>query len=310
MSTLTPRIAKAAQFLGVTPEVLTAILNAGGISNDDLGKEILDAEYTTTEILKGIFFSQAGELKDLPVLRISAAINTLKTSDKAPVAALPPVTDTVASTVLAALQANKRPAEMKDRELLEAFIQDRDPEVEQELAKRANNRRFIVLVPGKYEPGKEVIDVEKSLQLLKMARKNEVPTMAPFEGTVLQVYRITELNPEERKTEICPFCGQALFQGYCEKCELDFGGIGMDERAYLKLITDKPSFKCESHSDRKAAHASAIKGLEDLKKTWPSVVQEFEDKKLTNTLPQLVFMKPTPSTRKMDPFAVASNRSY
>jgi len=305
MSSLTPRIEKAAQFLGCSPEKVLEALQTGGITNDCLGLEILDASYTTELILWKLLAPDSGEnlLLEVPELRRKAAIHALKTPatvNKTPVEEAAPSVSNVLNTIL----VNRRPAEMKDRELLELYVKDRDSEIELELSRRANSRRFIVLMPGKYDPGKEIIDLEKSLTLLKMARKCEVPSMAPFEGTVLQIYRITELNPEDRKTEICPFCGEALFRGYCDLCELDFGGIGTEERSYLKLITAKPSFVSGSFSDRRAAYVSAKKGLEDLKNSWPSVAQEFEDKKATNTLPQLVFIKPTPSTKKADPFAV------
>jgi hypothetical protein len=199
---------------------------------------------------------------------------------------------------------------MKDKELLELYAEERGYEIEQELHKRAKFKRFVILKPGKYEPGKEVIDIDNTLELLKKARKIEIPSMASIDGKVLQVHRITELNPEDRKTELCPICGKPLFQGYCQDCGFDFGGIGMDERSYVKLVTQKEGFNPQSFSDRKALHASAVKGLEDLILTWPSVNPEFEELKLTNNLPQLVIVKPVLSEKKMDPFHQNGNRTY
>jgi hypothetical protein len=127
---------------------------------------------------------------------------------------------------------------------------------------------------------------------------------------IVRVYRITELNPDDRIVELCPICGEILYKGYCSKCELDFSGVGDDERSYVKLISNSEKFNARSHSDRKAVHASASKGLEDLRTTWPSIAPTFDDLKLTNSLPKLRMIKNIPATQVADPFHVSGNRSF
>ena len=69
------------------------------------------------------------------------------------------------------------------------------------------------------------------------------------------------------------------------------------------------NFDVNSYSDRKAVFASASKGLEDLKTTWPSLIQKFEELKATNSLPKLRVLSSRPTTIK-DPFFMDGNRSF
>jgi len=200
--------------------------------------------------------------------------------------------------------------QLKDRELLELYIAERDYEVEQELHRRARYQHFIILQNGKHEPGKEVIDVEASMDLLRSSRRRTNPAMIPMGDTVVPVYRITELNPEGRLVELCPICGDILYKGYCEKCELNFQGVGDHERAYARLVVDSGKFKKDSHSDRLALWRSASKGIKDMRKTWPSIQKVFDERKLTGDLPKLRVMENRPSSQVADPFHVAGNRTY
>lgn len=307
-------VSEAAKTLGKPVSHLRATLLKIGIKDDEEGYKLLRARTTTEDYLSKVIrdrFSDAPELKVLAAASILKGNNPFEEEkvEEAPVTVPAPV-DTTAAIILEAVTANRTPAQMKDRELLEVYAKDRDYEIEQELHKRARFKRFIVLVPGKYEPGKEVIDIEKSLDILKKARRMEIPQMASFDGKILQVLRITELNPEDRKTELCPICEKPLFQGYCQDCGLDFSGIGIDERSYVNLVKENGSFDRESFSDRKAVHASASKGIEDLKITWPVIAPIYDDLKISNNLPRLVIMKPVMSEKKMDPFHAEGNRSY
>jgi hypothetical protein len=126
----------------------------------------------------------------------------------------------------------------------------------------------------------------------------------------VNVYRITELNPEDQIVEICPFCGEITYKGYCEKCNSDFNGTGDDEKSYIKLITETESFDKNSRSDRQDVLRSAGKGIVDLRKTWPRVSKRFDELKLLNDLPKLRKSKNLPSQRPADPFYVSGNRTF
>ena len=80
--------------------------------------------------------------------------------------------------------------------------------------------------------------------------------------------------------------------------------MGDEERAYVNLISRSSNFKADSYSDKKAVIASATKGLEDLRKTWPGASKQFDELKVTNNLPSLRKVRSLPSVKPADPFNV------
>jgi hypothetical protein len=208
------------------------------------------------------------------------------------------------------------PKQLKDKELLELYDKERDYEVEQELHRRAGFQHFIVL---KADPitmsdsaisTKKAIDIEMSLELLKRSRRMVNPSIVPQGDLYVNVYRITELNPEDQIVEICPFCGEITYKGYCENCNSDFKGTGDNERALIKLITEMESFDKNSMSDRRAVLISAGKGLEDLRRTWPKASKKFSELSALGDLPKLKKSKSLPSSKPADPFHVSGNRTF
>jgi len=324
-ATLESRISKVSEFLKVKPEDVVKTLENLGIENNDEGLSLLDASTTTEEFLLDelktkSFTSQQGTIvvsKVIPILKLRAAISILKGKDpfnKAPevVSNTEPVSAVAA--VIDALKEQRPIEQLKDKELLEMYIKDKSIEIENELDKRSKHRRFIVLKPGNNEPGKEEIDLDNSLDLLKKSRKMVIPEVVSLEaGKLRPTYFITSLNIQDRIIEHCPICNNILFNGYCVTCDIDFKDIGLEERAYVRLITEKGSFNKKSYADRKAVFASASKGIEDLKITWPSVAPRFDELKATDNLPKLKFIKPTMSEQKVDPFyrlESEGNRSF
>lgn len=308
LSSFNTRAEKAAEVLDSDPFTILEILAKLGVTNDPIGLRLLNAKTTTTEILEKA-------LSDMPqkgILQIRAAASYLKGID--PFQQDPePVTkdqNSIVDALVQVVQANKPIQQMKDKELLELYIQDRNFEVEQELHRRSRSQPFIILQEGKFEPGKELIDLNETLDLLKAARKRNNPSIYPLGDRVVTVYRITELNMNDRITEICPLCGDTLYKGYCQKCQVNFAGINDDTRAYTHLISKEPTFNVHSFSDRKAVYTSATKGLDDLKLTWPSLVQKYDEMKHTNSLPKLRHIQPRPSSQVLDPFHVTGNRQY
>lgn len=312
----TDRVAKSAELLSVETNPLTKDLKKAGIDNDSTGIALLDADTTTIEDLVSIL--ESGCCNGIPKLKLKAVASILKGDNltktttshenKMPVVDVAAQTKTIAEV----LKANRPIEQWNDRDLLERFAKDKEYEVEQELHKRAKQQNFVVLVPAGnkgYEPGKEEIDIEKSLELLKSARKKTNPSMLSTDGKVLPIYRITELNPQERIIELCPICGESLYKGYCEKCQANFSSVSDDARAYVNLITDEDTFNANSFSDRKAIVVCAQKGLDELKGTWPSLVQKFDELKLTGNLPKLRIIANRPSD-VADPYFQNGNRVF
>lgn len=301
---VTLRAEQAAQILKVSSDSLLTSLANEGISADDAGQALLDAETTTIDDLTQMLMKEGHKM--IPSKAAAAILKDVKKPSEPQ-----PVERQFPTVVLDALKEMKPIQQWDDKSLLEKFADSRGVQEEQELDHRAKHQKFVVLVPGKYEPGKEKIDIQTSLELLKMARKRTTPSVIPMgAGSAFSVvYRVTELNTADRIIDLCPFCGEAMYQGYCEKCQVSFATVGDDERAYVRLITDAAPSVPLSFSDRKAIVASASKGVEDLKNTWPSISQRFDELKLTNSLPKLRSISNRPSMIA-DPYHVDGNRSF
>lgn len=315
------RVSKAAEILGSNPEVISEILKNEGIDDSPTGLAVLDSPTTTIMDITDILYLK---WVNIPKLKMKAAASFLKGEGFArpqeESTLSTPSKPFIVTTFVDAMKGLRPIQQWNDTELLEKYDQNRDTEIEQELHKRSLGRNIIVL-KGKDEKGREIIDVENSLELLKMARKKVTPSYLPLgaDGVVTPIYPILSLNMDDRIIEICPICGEALFKGYCSHCELSFGspgpngigsiGVGDDERAYMKLVCECGKFNANSYADRKALYASATKGLEDLKKTWPSIIQKFEELRLTNSLPKLRVIASRP-TQVKDPFFADGNRAF
>lgn len=319
-SNFNDRVSKAAELLAVEPESLTKTLESSGIKNDSTGILLLEASTTSLEdiidILK-IMNVHRGVNSQLPKLHLKAAASILKDKDpfgKEKMQILPNDLSNYHIESITEVIKSTRPLEQQnDRELLERYAKVRDCSIEQELHKRAKQQNFIVLKQGKFEPGKEEIDIEMSLDLLKAARKRTNPSIVSLEGRIVPVYKIIELNLDDRIIELCPICNDSLYRGYCQKCNVNFSGIGDDERAYIHMVSNSGSFNSTSISDRKAIMTSALKGVEDLKQTWPSIAQEFDEKKAMGHLPKLRIIANRPSQADLffqDGNRVFGNKSY
>lgn len=313
LSSFTARLENASKALKISQEELQKILTANGIEESDEGLRYLNSKIATLEVLESILQPSF----NAGVLQIKAAAMFLKGEDPFEETntnkkqEVPVSTNSSTDVLIKYLDANTPIPNLKDRQLLELWAADRDPEAEQELIRRSKGQHFIVLKPGKYDAGKEEIDIEQSLELLKSTRKRTNPSIMPGDNdTYVSIYKVTELNMDDRIIEICPICDEFLFKGYCSKCESNFSGIGDNERAYVKLIVDSGEFNVSSFSDRKALLVSAGKGLDDLKNIWRKIRKEFDELKATGDLPKLRRIMDRPAQQKMDPFKVAGNRSF
>jgi len=326
------RVQKAAEILQIEVEKIEQALDCLGIEvGDEFSEKLIDAETTTEAMIQQRLVDFLGHgvthpSKAQKTARLAAAVAILKDRDpfkKDEPGQVVSLTDPSKSTgnqlvetVVKHLDEARPISQLKDRELLERYVQVRDFEMEQELSRRAKNQPFIVLKEnGKHEPGKEPIDVDASMDLLKSARKGRTnPTIVPYgadKDKVANVYRITELNLDDRKVEICPICGETLYKSYCEKCTLNWSSVDKDSRAYAWLVAkESEQFRKDSYADRKALHASAVKGIEDLEKTWPSMSKAYRERKEADDLPKLVLIENRPSRQVADPFHVAGNRQW
>lgn len=321
LTSVSVRFQKAAESLKLqdseVPKLKEA-LSAIGIEEDEDGLKYLNSKVISPEDLIEIL-TKNFEVKGK--FCIKAAAMYLKGDD--PFEADEPTVvkteigvseNTTTDALVQFIQANKPIGQMTDAELLAMWVTNRDEAMEQELARRAKGQAFIVLKAGKHLPGKEQVDTEYTLELLKAARKRTNPTIVPYEGnTFATVYKITELNINDRIIEMCPVCGEILWKGYCGACDSNFSGVGDDERAYVSLVANSGKMNPKSSSDRKALVVCSGKGIDALKQDWPILASTFDELKVTGTLPKLKKIADRPSQAPnpvQDPFHISGNRKF
>lgn len=329
--TIELRLQEAAKILKTSETELLTFLHAElGFVADDEGLQLLDAETTTEKIIADILGSTYPKLATLAAGAILKGrdpfkksqpdnpiiINTTTITSNEATQRSDEFSGSIISNQFVELAKALKPVQQwDDKALLENFIATRSEESEIELDRRAKHQKFVVLKnPAtknlkRYEPGQEDIDVETTLKLLKDSRKRTIPGIIPIQGGFAIVYHITALNIQDRLIEICPICGEALYEGYCEKCQLNFANVGEDERSYIRLISESGPFRKDSLSDRTAILTSALKGIDDLKVTWPRLIREFDELKLTGNLPKLKIIETRPSSKPADPFFMDGQRS-
>jgi len=300
------RVKETASFLNIDAEEILKFLASIGIENSDEGLKLLDSEVASYALVETVFSSVFDKL---PLLKRKAAVSILKGSDpfkKPSVEVKETSQNEVVKSLVDAVSSMKDIYQLKDLELLEMFDKDRDPIIEEELNRRAKGQRFIILKSNTDTDTDDVpIDIKLSHMLLRKTRKMKIPSIMPSdEGKVVPVYKITELNIDDRIVEICPICGEILFKGYCSKCALNFSDIEIEARQIIKLIVDEGKVNVESYSDKKALMADAIKGVMSMRQIWPSIDIKYRELKLSDNLPKLKMVKTLPSEQVADPFHV------
>jgi hypothetical protein len=310
LSSIDNRYQKATDVLRLEKvAVLEEILEKQGIRKDEEGLRYLDSDIVSEEKLEEIFSTS---FPNTGFFSVKAAVLYLKGIDPfIPLVKEDKEKDSGMNILLKYMRENKPVEQMSDKDLINLWIEKREESMERELNKRAKGQPFIILKMKKTEPGKEIIDAEFSLEMLKSSKKRANPSIVPYENnTFTTVYRITELNIDDRLIEYCPFCGETLWKSYCSKCESNLSGIGDDERVFIKMVVDAKKINVKTMSDRKAAIVCALKGIEQLKESWPSLRDRFDEQKLLGTLPVLKTLANRPPNIKVDPFNISGNRTF
>lgn len=314
---LSSRCKKAAEILKVSEKQVSDALSEAGIEQSEDGAKLLEASTTTEAVLAEEVLNSLG-----PKLKRSAAAAVLKGRDPFSQAEGPATeSGSSGSTKTWTMDGSKEVlqslvpvSQWKDRQVLEAFNKDREEHLERELDRRAKGQRFIVLETPEdddIDRGNEPIDIELSLQLLKKTRRMKIPTIIPGNDQKIRpVYRISELNVDERVVELCPICGDILFRGYCEPCQISWQDVSDNARAFTALIVREGKINAHSFSDKKALVGNAVNGVSQLRKVWPSIDVKYRELKASDNLPRLKMVKNLPAEQVQDPFHTAGNRSY
>jgi hypothetical protein len=290
------RVKKAAEVMKITEDAVWTMLGKIGIEKDDADAlSILDAtDFHWMLQQLGNDLVPAG-VKPARLDLGFAALQGGKAKPK----------DDVAS-VLKEHVAQSRPiSQYKDRELIEKYGPDAPTDVLDELRKRSNDRAFIV-----FGDGGESVDVDNSVQMLRIARQQETKSshvITTADGNkAVHLYRVGEF-PSFWVEESPIHPDVVLVDGYCEKCGDTWKGIAVEDRVVVRVAKDAGYVQ-----DNKAAVATLIEkvraeGAAYLLKI-PAVKLRHDDLAEANQLPILRRRVGASKSGVKDPLFV--HRSY
>lgn len=293
---------QCAKILGVKPEAFTTIfpdddttkLMVSNMSLDEL-TALLSAEFNNPKYNVVNFFDT--ERARIQIKVVAGIIMKNLKEEESPIKPQTQNSNT-GTEVLIKLVNDIRPlANWSDRELLQAYIESPSEDIEAQLIVRSKGRRFVITNP----PGSDVIDIEQSLNMLKRARKEEIPEFyRTADGSVVYIYRINELNRKSRTRHVCPVCNGILFEDHCGHCDIHFGDIGTRERQFISFALSR-----SSNTNISPLIDAAKKGIAVLSQTYPALAKRFLEAEVDETLPKLIKVeRPTSGTSYGDPFKV------
>jgi len=182
-----------------------------GIDQDESGLSMLQAETTKEEDAK-LFFCCASGGVPLAKFRLGWAILKGETPETA-----------------AKSETSKRPVtQWSDEDVVSAYTPDAPINVIAEMKKRGDDKRFIVFASS------GSVDVETTVTLLRLSRRQVIPQTYQVAGNLVRVYRVGEFPMVH--FEECPLHGEVLLvDGYCDKCQLSWKDVSNDQRVKVRV---------------------------------------------------------------------------
>jgi len=270
------------------PEILRDMVKQLGITDDDVGMKILD-EMTTFEDFKRVLVSP-GVLLTSAEPRMKVAFAYLQGID--PFAREKP---TAPGSLAEAYLMNRPIGQWSDEELIKKYGKECPADIENELASRTKNRPCIIF----NDDG--AVNVEVSLKLVRMARRQDTPKTFAVNGEVRIVYATGEF-PLDIFYE-CPVHSSVLLvDGYCEECGTvwDDPAGNRNKNAFIRLIP-------KQGLDPARIQELAVKSLPELAKLYPKIWRQYQELKEEDNLPSL--KRHISKTKSGDPFN-AVHRAY
>jgi len=249
-----------------------------GVTDSEIGIELLDSEFFTFEL-----FRDSLDIK-LPIARLQLCFSKLKAASqkKQDVSNL----ETLVSSL-------KPVGQWSDLELLDKYSKNCSFDIEEELKKRTKNNPCIIF------DSSNQVDVEKSLYLVRMARHQVTPATFKIKEEIYQVFRVGEF-PLDVFYE-CPFHKNTLLvNGYCESCGHEWDTKDYDKNVFFRLISQNENVDIRLYRS---------KSFNELKSFFPKVFLKYQELKETGDLPSLKCK--LSKSQSGDPFRISSNhRTY
>ena len=191
------------------------------------------------------------------------------------------------------IQTLKPIGQYSDEELLKQYGPTCDKATEDELKSRSNGRYCIIF------KDKFTVDVEKSLKLIREARRRDVPRTYKDDKKVHKVYYVGEF-PEENSIQ-CPVSGDILFDGYSDslgvKWEIPY------EALQFIAVLNRNGITVNAITARDLQKEYKENGMDGLRMLYPKIATIYDELKEIGELPNLQCkVNSRTSAKRQDPF--------
>jgi len=268
---LSDRISKAVEILKIPEVELTGILKSLGIEKDEFSLKLLETGSIKEDDAKSPFI-----LKGIPLARFIAAWRIINGKD--PFEQDKMHFSTNVQNIHTTL--NTPIGQWSNRDLLEKYGRDCPTEIEEELKKRSRERPFIIFVE------EEKIDIDTSLKLLALARRQPMSSTYKVDDTIYKVYRVGEF-PLEFFYECPCHPNTLLVEGYCDESGVTWIGASresgdddMEKMQFCRLIVNSGKLSVDEN-------LLATLSLKELRKRSPKISLQFDELKELGQLPNL-----------------------
>ncbi len=306
-SVLSTRVDQAAKIMKVDPKIVWERLAILGIDKDDESLILLESDMTQEGDARRVFVElhsveRVGDANPIgvPIVRFKAgwAILKGKCKDVQGETGYGYSNEGLNPNLKSILDAMKTPAQMSDSELLKQYTPTASSNIIDELKQRSNDRAFIVFDETK---GNDAVDVETSLKLLRIARRQETPATYKVGTKLCRVHRLGEFPMVF--VEECPIHADVLLvEDYCEKCMESFEGISYDDRVLIRVAKNIGAIDVsnlakihELLENVKAKGSDFLMGI-------PAVQMTYDELKSEGRLPNLRRKFSASRSGKSDPF--------
>jgi len=303
MSTLTQKVAEAANYVVVTDEnplikdketFVWECLNALGIFDDDISYEILMSKDCKEGDARAVFCEEM----HIPVPRFRKIWGILKEGGTEESGSH--MSTSNIDALKAVVQSVRPIGQFSNKELLVRYSENpEDSAAEDELRKRSNGNRCIAY-------GKDgSLSVTMSASLLAKAKKGiNIPSIMKTEnGDIFRVFNIGD-SPEQTY-DICPVTGKVLFEGYSDVLGVTWV-VPQEVRQFIWLMNDQ-GIKIDAFTANNIQKLYKDEGFDALKMQYIKIADVYEELKDLGDLPALKAKLTSRQTKIADPFG---NRKY
>ncbi len=271
---------------------ISTALEKIGIDGSPIGLKVLEAETTEfaffedalskIELKKGSIVVNPREVIPMPRLKVAWEIlignDPFKKKDEVLTIGEPNK----------ALYATLRPiGQWGDNELLEKYVKNGPPEVEDQLIKRSKGRNCIVFNED------HTVNEEDSLYMLRKARQHEMPPTFQLRGGLVELFAVG-VFPENVFHECPVHSNKLLIDGYCDECGKTWDVNDYNKNVFIRLLSEREDVDIRLY--RKL-------DFEELKNEFPKIFIVYRDLNDEGKLPSMK-KKSSTNVDGSDPFRV------